>query len=281
MRLGHPQSDVGRPGDDRGVGDGRESRGEAVLRHGRDPALPGREVLESVGPPERGELSRDRALVTARVEPAVRGGARRAPVARRRQVVHAFGRVEDRPVAGAAAQVARQRVAHRLPPGPAGVLVEPEQAHHEAGRTEAALRAVALDHRLLHRMQRVGHGEALHRVDGLAVHGRQEAETGVDAVPCEAIAPRFGDRHHARAAVALGAAFLRAGELSLLAQPGEQRGLWRHARDLDGRAVQQEAQRAGVGIGHCSGEARTGDASSGIGASSRPSPPLSIVRGSR
>ena len=278
MRLGHPQSDVGRSGDDRGVGAGRERRGECVLRRGRDPALPGRQVLEGAATPECGEPTGDRTFVTAHAESAFRGDARRAPVIRCRQVVHAFRRVEDRPVAGAAAQVARQRVAHRLPIGPAGVLVEPEQAHHEAGRAEAALRAVALDHRLLHRMQRVGRGEALHRVDGLAVHGRQQADAGVDAIPREAIASRFGDRHRARAAVALGAAFLRAGELSVLAQPREQGGLRRHALDLDGRAVQQEAQRAGAGIGHCSGEARAGGASVGISASSRPSPPLSIGR---
>ena len=52
---------------------------------------------------------------------------------------------------------------HRLPDsassiaarsGAMRVLVQAEQAHREAWRAEAALRAVAVDERALHRMQR-------------------------------------------------------------------------------------------------------------------------------
>ena len=64
--------------------------------------------------------------------------------------------VDDRAVAGAAAQVAGDPVVH----GRAGdrlaarVVEQREQRHDEARRAEAALRAMEVDHRLLHRMQR-------------------------------------------------------------------------------------------------------------------------------
>ena len=78
--------------------------------------------------------------------------------ARGGQVEHALAGVEDRPVAGAAAQVAGELVGELLARRPRAaalvVLVGRPQRHHEARRAEAALRAVALDHRLLHRMQR-------------------------------------------------------------------------------------------------------------------------------
>jgi len=40
-------------------------------------------------------------------------------------------------------------------------MIEAEQRHHEARRAEAALRAVAVNHRLLHRMQLVAFGQII------------------------------------------------------------------------------------------------------------------------
>ena len=133
---------------------------------------------------QRGELGerarRAKALAAVRVRRACRraratraarrAAPRRDPRARRRRPRRqprqsgargaaasyiALRRVDDRPVAGAAAQVAGQRVVDvARATARARVLVQPEQVITKPGRAEAALRAMAVDHRLLHRMQR-------------------------------------------------------------------------------------------------------------------------------
>ena len=56
-------------------------------------------------------------------------------------------RVDDRTVAGAAAQVTLQCIKHRVARHrPLGRLVQGEQAHDDPRRAEAALGAVVLDH---------------------------------------------------------------------------------------------------------------------------------------
>ena len=61
-----------------------------------------------------------------------------------------------------------------------------------------------------------------------------------------AVRGRLGDDHRAGAAVALGAAFLGAGEPAALAQELEQRRLRRGVGDADVVAVEQETD----GVGH-------------------------------
>ena len=95
-------------------------------------------------------------------------------------------RVDDRAVARAAAEIAGERIvdglaAHR----PRAVLVEREQAHHDAGRAEAALRAVMLDHRRLHRMERAVVGEVLDGDDLGAVDLAEQEDAGVDRLVAE------------------------------------------------------------------------------------------------
>jgi hypothetical protein len=74
-----------------------------------------------------------------------------------RRIEHALAGVEDRPVAGAATQVARdlvgQLLTRRLLSFADVALVARGERHHEARCAEAALRAVAVDHRPLHRVQ--------------------------------------------------------------------------------------------------------------------------------
>ena len=70
-------------------------------------------------------------------------------------------RVDDRPIAGATAEVAGERVARALIGGGLALMIEREQAHHDARRAETALRAVVVDHRLLHRVQAAALGEIL------------------------------------------------------------------------------------------------------------------------
>ena len=127
----------------------------------------------------------------------------------------ALAGIEDRAVAGAAAEVARQVVGELLARGPrAGIqvpLVGRPQRHHEARRAEAALGAVALDQRLLHRVElrhrvlvvplRVDRLAALaleifHREQRLAVQRGQELDAGVDRLQLQAAdrARRTGGR---------------------------------------------------------------------------------------
>lgn len=64
-----------------------------------------------------------------------------------------FSGVDDRAVAGAATQVAGQRFQRGALVVACGVLLQGEQRHDEARGAEAALRAMAIDHRLLHAVQ--------------------------------------------------------------------------------------------------------------------------------
>src|SRR5437879_4781725 len=74
------------------------------------------------------------------------------------QLLHARAGREDRLIAGAAAQIAGERVGELVPL----VLVMRVERHYETRRAETALRSVAVDHRLLRRMQG---GAALQRLD--------------------------------------------------------------------------------------------------------------------
>ena len=62
-------------------------------------------------------------------------------------------RAQDRAIAGAAAEIARKLVAKPCICRRLAGMVGGEQAHHDPGRAEAALRGVRIDHRLLQRMQ--------------------------------------------------------------------------------------------------------------------------------
>ena len=173
--------------------------------------------------------------------------------------VHRLGGLQDGPVAGAAAQVARHRLLGPQPPdasrrrGGAGLVVQREQRHHETGSAEAALRAVALEHGLLRRVQcAIGAGQVLYREHGAAVDGTEQPDAAVDRTQLQLPVVEFAQHHRAGAAVALGAAFPGA-VLALLAQPVEQHGVGRRRLECDGLVAAHEAQRAG---GQCHGRWR-------------------------
>ena len=112
-----------------------------------------------------------------------------------RQVEHPLAGIEDRPVAGAAAEVSGERAANlRRRSGaspPPRARVERPQRHHEAGRAEAALRAVAVDHRLLHRVQvAIRLPQVLDGEERLAVERRHELDAGVDGLERHRVAVR-------------------------------------------------------------------------------------------
>ena len=181
--------------------------------------------------------------------------AQHVAVERQRGAVeHALAGLDDRAVAGAAAQVAGERAADTGRVRPAVLrlagVVEIPQRHRKAWRAEAALRAVAVDQRLLHRMQRTT-GLAAQVFDGehgLAVERGDEAQAGVDGGQMQrrAFAAQFARHHGARAAVALVAAFLGAGEAARAAQPGEQAGGGGDVSDVDRLAVEQDADGGAI-----------------------------------
>ena len=145
----------------------------------------------------------------------VRPGRRRDAVSASLAVLGAFGfvqageRVLDRPVAGAAAEIALER-----PPKIGALrLVERSRGHDHAGGAEAALEALRVEERALHRMQFVAFGEALDGHDLAAFGAEGGDEAGVHRLAVE--------RHRAGAAVAGVAAFLDA-EPAEPAQEGAQ-----------------------------------------------------------
>ena len=240
--LGHPQPDVGGAGQQaclRPLGAQRGQRRGVARR------------VEAVDAPAGRRVGRGVAQRRVGLQRAQPGLDRRGVQPARRQLEHALPGLEDGAVAGAAAQVARQVVGQLLARGPrAGLLVllvGGGQGHHEARGAEAALRAVAVDHGLLHRVRRVGAAQVLHRQQRLAVQRGQEADAAVDRPQPQAAHAhagggagrgrglkaavgrggrrrrfgQFGDDHGAGAAVAFAAAFLRAGAAGVLAQPVE------------------------------------------------------------
>ena len=149
------------------------------------------------------------------------------------------------------------------------VLVGRPERHHEARRAEAALRAVAVDHRLLHRVQRAGRMrvfrrcgvpagalrlQILDREQRLAVQCRQELDAGVDGAQLQpadgarlAIGRQLTDHHGAGTAIAFVAAFLGAGAARVLAQPVEHRARGVNAGHLHDTTAMEESNGLCVG----------------------------------
>ena len=134
------------------------------------------------------------------------------------------GRAHDRLIAGAAAEIALQRLLDGRDRRLGRAHPQRIERHHEARRAEAALRAVEVDHRLLHRMQLAGFAaQMLDRHDMAAVERAEEADAGVDALIDELAAGELADQHGAGAAIALRAAFLGAAQRTAQPQIVEQR----------------------------------------------------------
>ncbi len=140
-----------------------------------------------------------------------------------------FGGFEDRAIAGAAAEVAGQGFVglvwivglHAV----AAILLQGEQAHDEAGSTEAALRAVAIDHRLLDAVQLTLMLEVFDGDQLLAVQGADEGQAGIQGAVAQPIADQFADHNGTGATVAGGTAFLGARLAAVFAQVLQHRGV--------------------------------------------------------
>ena len=152
-------------------------------------------------------------------------------------------RLDDRPIAGAAAKIAGELIADRRRGSPARALIEREQAHHDAGRAEAALRAVQVDHRLLDGMKDPPVGEILDRQHFGAVDLAEQQHAGVDRLMGDRAVAVARQHDRAGAAIALAAAFLRARRAAppRAASPAASRAAQirpeRHQRSGSGSAV--------------------------------------------
>ncbi len=139
-----------------------------------------------------------------------------------------FGGFEDRSVAGAAAEVAGQGfvgLVRIVFIDRAGVLLQGEQAHDEARRAEAALRAVAVDHRLLDAVQTALVLEVFDADQLLAVQRGDEGQARVEGAIAQALAHQLADHHGTGATVTGGAALLGSGLATILAQILQHRGV--------------------------------------------------------
>ena len=199
LELGHPQPDIGRPRHDGGAGIVEQELRQ--LRHScrRQEAAPARADAEDLLVPQGRQPVRPSLAVGEAVAPTVADS------------IHGMGGADDRFIAGAAAEIPGQRVVDPLPIRPLLVQVERQQRHDETRRAESALRAVAIDHRLLNRVQRaVRPLQMLHRQQPAAVQRGEEADAGVHRLVAQRVAVQPPDHHGAGAAVALRTAFLGA-----------------------------------------------------------------------
>ena len=98
-------------------------------------------------------------------------------------------------------------------------MVGGEQAHHDPGRAEAALRGVSFDHRLLKRMQFAVSGKILDRDELRAVELAQKKNAGVEGLVDEPSVLQPRQHHRARSAIPFRAPFLRSSRSRLLSQP--------------------------------------------------------------
>src|SRR5512144_2894760 len=132
-------------------------------------------------------------------------------------------RRDDVAVAGAAAEIARDRFLDLLVGRPAALAEQTVSRHEHAGRAAAALHRVVFPERLLRRVQPLVLRQPFDRDDLVAVRllGKNHARLHRPAVP----------QHRARAAAADHATYVRAGEPQSVAQKmREQRARFRLAR---------------------------------------------------
>jgi hypothetical protein len=157
--------------------------------------------------------------------------AARARFTRRR-----LHRIDDLLIAGAAAKIAGQRIAH-LGIARHAAAAPPEQLvcrDEHAGRADSALRAAALDERALERREPPARFESFHGDE----FGPVRLDCGDEARVHAAAVEQYG----AGSALPLTASFLRPGETALVTQHVEQTLHRRHAH-LMLAAVHGEAQR--------------------------------------
>ena len=230
--LGDPQPDIGGSGNQRRARLGSVDFGQVVGTGGNDNPLRAFTDFDAPAVAQRRKTRLDSGAV----------GDQRV-LCRRAMGRDGLGGAHDGRVAGAAAQIPLQRPLDR---GSLRIgFAHPQriERHHDARRTEAALAAVEIQHRLLHRVQRSARRREMldgHHMGG--VEPPHEGDAGGDGLVFEFPSPQPADQHGAGAAIALGAAFLGSGETPVEPEEIEQRLRRRDVAELDGLVVEEEAQ---------------------------------------
>ena len=164
-------------------------------------------------------------------------------------VEHALTSVENRFVAGAAAQVACQIVGQLLARwsriGVEVAFITGRQRHHNTRCAVTALRGVGVDQCALDGVQSVGGGfNVFDRKQRLAVECRQEPDAGIDRLQMQrAIGCGLANNYGAGTAIAFSAAFLGTGAACVLTQPLQYRAGCCGTFYLDNFAIEEEPDR--------------------------------------
>ncbi len=137
-----------------------------------------------------------------------------------------LGGGQNRAITGTTTQVAGQGFVGLMGIGFAAVLLQGKQRHHKAGGTKAALRAMTLDHRLLHAVQLPLMLEVFDADQLLAVQRRHERQARIEAAITQrllavGVTVQLANHDGAGTAVTTGATFLGTGLVCLLTQVGQ------------------------------------------------------------
>ncbi len=152
--------------------------------------------------------------------------------------------IHDRPIAGAAAQVAGQAVVHPGPVRRAVLVIQGKQAHHDARRTKAALAAVVAQHGCLHGVQITRPAaKVLDRNKFLAVDHAQQLYAGINRLVSHLAVPQAAQGNGASAAIAFRATFLGAEGIPAQAQIIQQGFIGANLGQFNNRAPMQKFYR--------------------------------------
>ena len=166
------------------------------------------------------------------------------------QLGHALGCLQNRLVAGASTQVARQILLRQRacdgPPLGHMVLVHAKQAHHKTGCAKTALAGVTLHHGPLRRVQAaIRRQQILRGPQRLALDGMRQPDAAVHRAVLQAATVVLAQHHSAGAAIALVAALFGVGAMQVLAQHLQQGAVGRHVMQGDSLASADKLQRSG------------------------------------
>ncbi len=179
------------------------------------------------------------------------GGHQAVIVCRRDGPGRGLRRLDDRFIAGAAAQIALQCT---FDVGVGRFRIgkpKPVQRGDDARRAEAALRTMIVHHRLLHRAERaIGPVEVFDGYHMGGIERADEADAGIDAFIDQHPVFDPPDQNRAGAAIAFRAAFLGSGQPPLEPKPVKQRQVRGKTGEFHGLLVENESNGCAVGLGH-------------------------------
>ena len=230
----HPEPDIGRPGNDRGLGMVQKRLRQRVHIRRQDRAAT---VARGI------RTRRDRRQLRSHRLAFQCQRIHRLPA----RLCCGARRFHDGLIAGAAAEIALQSGLDLQHRGVGPFHPQPIQRHDETRRAEAALAAVMIDHGLLDRVQLALPGQMFDGHDMTTVTGGEEADAGIHRLIAQDAPMQPPGQHRAGPAVTLGAAFLGAGQVARQAQEIQQRVVGRNLGQADFGIVQKKADRAGHG----------------------------------